>query len=297
MRNLIKPIYGVGISVFAALVLAVQPAFALSAETVRPADIRPIGEVATGPAGWYRTVTGSGYVDATDAKPYNVAGSLEFSVADSGSYAEAALYKKLPSHRLSELASNGLSYATWQTTDSQQAVSLQIGLDLDVTDSDTAWQGRLVYEPYMNTDFYGDTVAKDKWQTWLTTKQDAQWWMTWSAAATASYGPNPCPQSAPCTYSQILQLFPDAGFNSAYANPLVLKAGSGWSSFLGYADVPYVGSTTDMFWDFEPALATPTAKDQCKNEGWSMLVSNDGQPFKNQGQCVSSVAASGRAVR
>lgn len=34
-------------------------------------------------------------------------------------------------------------------------------------------------------------------------------------------------------------------------------------------------------------LNTPTSKDQCKNGGYKDLVDQNGQPFKNQGQCVS----------
>lgn len=32
---------------------------------------------------------------------------------------------------------------------------------------------------------------------------------------------------------------------------------------------------------------TPTSKDQCKKDGWKTLEDANGQPFKNQGQCVS----------
>ncbi len=36
---------------------------------------------------------------------------------------------------------------------------------------------------------------------------------------------------------------------------------------------------------FEPNV--PTSKDQCKKDGWKTLEDANGQPFKNQGQCVS----------
>lgn len=36
---------------------------------------------------------------------------------------------------------------------------------------------------------------------------------------------------------------------------------------------------------FEPNV--PTSKDQCKKDGWQGLEDANGQPFKNQGQCVS----------
>ena len=33
----------------------------------------------------------------------------------------------------------------------------------------------------------------------------------------------------------------------------------------------------------------PTGKDQCKNGGWQNLADDQGEPFPNQGQCVSFV--------
>ena len=33
----------------------------------------------------------------------------------------------------------------------------------------------------------------------------------------------------------------------------------------------------------------PTNKDQCKNGGWQNLADDQGEPFANQGQCVSFV--------
>lgn len=33
--------------------------------------------------------------------------------------------------------------------------------------------------------------------------------------------------------------------------------------------------------------APPTAIQQCMNDGWQTLTSASGQPFKNQGQCIS----------
>jgi hypothetical protein len=41
----------------------------------------------------------------------------------------------------------------------------------------------------------------------------------------------------------------------------------------------------------EPAPATPTTKDQCKNGGWKTFTSPS---FKNQGDCVSFVATHGK---
>jgi hypothetical protein len=306
VRKLTKLISLAAVSI-TALGLAVVPVSAETIpspnqETVRPGDIKPVADALTGQPGWYRTSSGAGATaEPTDSKPYNVNGSLEFNVTDPSSYVEIGLINRLPSHKLADLGETGLSYATWQTTNEPQAVALQVNVDLDVTDTNTAWQGRMVFEPYMNnTDTMGRTIMADTWQSWLTLKESANWWMTWSAAATSQYGANPCPQSAPCTTAEVLAQFPNAGFNAGTGNALTLKTGSGWNDFVGYADVPYVGSTTNTYWDFEPeqvAPNSPTSKEQCKNDGWKSLAAVSGEPFKNQGQCVSSVASAGRSGR
>lgn len=277
---------GIALSVFSASVLiAVLAIFysasAVTQNTVRPSDVRPISEVAAGPTGWYETEVGTGTVELTTDKPANVAGSAEFTVADSGSYAELGLYKNFGTQRLADI--QNISYATWQDVDDTKAVSLQLNLDRNVTDGDTSWQGRLVYEPYMNQAFSTNGVTTPApvtdgvWQTWMVTNPDSQVWMT----ATTN---NPCPQSNPCSYSEFLGIYPNAGFNPGTGSPLILKAGSGWTSFNGYADLVAVG---ENYWDFEPAAPTgPATKEDCFKGGWQTY----GATFKNQGACVSSVA-------
>jgi len=48
--------------------------------------------------------------------------------------------------------------------------------------------------------------------------------------------------------------------------------------------ISYNGST--WTYDFEP-FRGPANKDECKDGGWRGLSDASGQPFKNQGQCVS----------
>jgi hypothetical protein len=277
------------ISAVVVAVAATAQAASVTQKTVRPNDIRPIAEAVSGDPGWYRTVTGTGAAEATSTMPYNNAGSAEFGVGDSASYAELGLYNELSAYKLTELS--GLSYATRQTVDNLKAVSLQLGLDLDTTDTDLSWQGRMVYEPYLNQPYYpaGTGVVDGVWQTWLTLSPGANWWFTWSASATTAHGANPCPQSDPCTTAEILSLFPNAGFNAGFGNPLILKAGSGWSSFAGFADVPTITTAAGdtVYYDFEPVQTTPTeptTKEECFKGGWQ----NFG--FNNQGACVAFVS-------
>lgn len=277
----------------AGLSLLFAPVFALvffsyagatAQTTVRPGDIQPIADILAGPPGWYKEIVGTANAEPTSTTPYNVAGSAEFTVTGPSSSAELGLYKYLPSIALASLPSaSGLSYATRQVADNTKAVSLQINMDADVSDSNTSWQGRLVFEPYLNRDVSGNPVIDGVWQTWPTLRTTAQWWMTWSASLTANYGTNPCPQANPCTVPEIFSLFHNIGFNSGTGNALILKAGSGWTNFTGFADVPAIH---DEYWDFEPATATrPLTKDDCKHGGWM----NYGSTFKNQGLCVSAV--------
>lgn len=255
---------------------------AVTINTVRPADVRPIADVATGPAGWYTETSGIGSVTLNEVNPVNAAGSAEFYVADTTSFAELGLYKHLSAAKLSTITA--LSYATNQIYDNNSAVSLQIGIDLDVTDSNTTAQGRLVYEPAHNTDFYGNPVTDDIWQTWQTLDSEAQWWFTWPSTLNSANGTNPCPRINPCAISDVISLYPNIGFNAGSKNPLILKAGDGLNGFVGYADLP---SINDAIWDFEPASAdpiTPASKDECKDGGWEIF-----NLFKNQGDCISSI--------
>jgi len=44
----------------------------------------------------------------------------------------------------------------------------------------------------------------------------------------------------------------------------------------------------------ETAPPPPTDKEQCKDNGWKTLVDDQGNHFKNQGDCVSYVATKGK---
>ena len=132
-----------------------------------------------------------------------------------------------------------LNYCTYvSAAPGQQAVALQINVDNDVTDADTTWKGRLVFEPLNN-----GTVTSGTWQCWDTLS--GKWW--------ASGGPinTFAPQSSPQTLADILALYPNAGFNSSFGG-LLVKAGSGWSSFKGSADGFKLGiNGSDTIFDFE----------------------------------------------
>ena len=179
-----------------------------------------------------------------------------------------------------------LSYNTYvQQGNNTEAPALQLNIDTDLTDTHSGWQGRLVYEPY-----YTHTVTDGVWQTWNT--QDnakagnvGNWWFS-DAGAAATSG---CTQAKPCTWSEVLTVYPNAGINTTYPG-VVFKAGSNWAvPFTGNVDAFTIGTASDTTtYNFESSLQ-PTSKDDCMNNGWK----NYGV-FKNQGDCVSFVVTKGR---
>lgn len=146
-----------------------------------------------------------------------------------------------------------LQYATYrQTADAGNnlAIALQLNIDYDLTDNATGYQGRLVFEPYQGN---GAGVPQGTWQTW-----DAKTGKWWGTRATVTKGgvsvANPCVQSSPCTWTQLLAAFPDAGIHATYG-AVVLKAGSGWSSFRGNVDYLSIGvDGVTSTYDFELTL-------------------------------------------
>ncbi len=137
-----------------------------------------------------------------------------------------------------------LQYSTYRASvdaGNNLAVALQFDVDYDLTDTYTAWQGRLVYEPYQT---YPGEVTQNTWQTWNTLDTTAKWW------ASKSPGSDYCPQSSPCTISQILGHWPNAGVR--VGGFLWLKAGGPAAGFDGNADNLIVGvNGVNTTFDFE----------------------------------------------
>lgn len=132
-----------------------------------------------------------------------------------------------------------LSYSTYrQSVDSSHvlAIALQFNVDFDLSDASNAWQGRIVFEPYMTA---GNTVPDSTWQSWNTLA--GKWWGTRSTVTVNGVSTtNPCVQSSPCTWAELLQKFPNIGFHRTYGG-IVLKAGSGWLGFRGNVDALTIG--------------------------------------------------------
>ncbi len=147
-------------------------------------------------------------------------------------------------------ALTGLSYSTYRTAGgAAQAIALQLGMDYNLTDADTSFQGRLVYEPST-----AGPVADATWQTWnpLTTG-------TWFATR-APYN-EVCPLGGTCTFAQVLAEWPNAGINaSELLGGVFLKAGGNWAGgFTGSVDaltIATAASSTTFDFNPEPLCTT-----------------------------------------
>jgi hypothetical protein len=138
-----------------------------------------------------------------------------------------------------------LEYQTFRTAPSGGvlAAALQFDIDFSSSDLNTGWQGRLVYEPYLEP----ATVNAGVWQTWHPLA--GRWWFSSFAWAAT------CGMSNPCTWATVLTTYPTASIRGA----TLFKAGSGWASFDGNVDAFTIGvSGTDTTYDFEPETPCTT---------------------------------------
>lgn len=230
----------------------------------------------TSPNGWNfftEVPNGSGGYENGPENPPMGTGSAYLTVNDTG---RQILYT--PNHAgvlLEDITS--LQYSTYGVASGNPTVyaaSLQFDVDYDMNDAITAWQGRLVYEPYMN-----GSVALGEWQTW--NPLQGIWW------ASGVPGNTVCPQNDPCTWSEVLGAFPDAGIRANIGN-VNFKAGGPWlGGYDGNVDAFTIGvNGQNTTYNFE-LVNPPANKDACKKGGWVNLTDQNGDSFKNQGQCVS----------
>jgi hypothetical protein len=294
---------------------------------------------------------GSGMmVDGPGVPPLGT-GSAELTVDSLG---RQILVKAAPGVKLADITD--LSYSTYQQTGTPLLeITLQFNIDADITDANNAFQGRLVYEPYLSSP---NALLTGVWQTWA--PMTGEWWASPNAASPIDEA---CPQSNPCTWAELITAFPNIGIHPTLG-AYILRAGGPWGGgFTGNTDAFTIGfggnTTTYNFDQDEPdtdldgvidtedncplisnpdqsdtdgdgqgdacdtdddnddvtdvtdncplisnpdqtdidqdgigdacdASIQPISKDQCKNGGW-MLFTNPS--YKNQGQCVSSVAS------
>ncbi len=163
-----------------------------------------------------------------------------------------------------------LSYYTKQVSGPVYAdPSYQLLVDLN--GAATGGFTTFVYEPYEN-----GTVVPGTWQQW-----DVDAGQFWSSRTVTD---GTCSVVAGGGGAPFYTL---AGLNAMCPNAVVVgfgvNIGSNNPSYDVYTDgVTFNGSV----YDFE-LYKTPTSQNDCKKDGYKDLRDANGQPFKNQGQCVS----------
>ena len=180
-----------------------------------------------------------------------------------------------------------LSYSTYQPGPTL-AVALQF--DVRYRTTDTAYGGRLVFEPYQN----GAVTVGSGWQSW--SPLAGTWWASKTTAAGtggAQVVPLPagnCAQATPCTWSEINAAFPAA----VVYGRLLLKAGSNWLGFDGNADSLTVGvSGSDTLYDFEPNCSTDCYVRADGNDANTGLADTPGDAKQTIQAAIAQVSAGG----
>jgi hypothetical protein len=200
--------------------------------------------------------------------PHN--GALQLST-DSTTAAKAQ-YMHSANTPLTEV--NQLSYSTKQISGPPEAAaSYQLPVCLGGTNSSGCIGfTTLVYEPYWN-----GTVTPGVWQHW-----DVDQGLFWSSSTFSQGSCNVVKApGGPPTYTL-------AALKTACPDAVVVGFGVNIGSFN-----PNYNVETDLFqfndkiYNFEPYFPTPKDKEACKDNGFQDLTDQNGQPFKNQGQCVS----------
>jgi hypothetical protein len=170
------------------------------------------------------TGTGSGGFEAGPSTPPLGTGSAFLTVDSQGRFA-LGVYNYNGTRADDLLA---LLYGSYQDNNSNTVVapSLQFDVDYDLNDPATAYQGRLVFEPYLSP--AQGAVAQNVWQNW-----DARGGMWYGTRTTVTVNnvsvSQPCQPGTPCTWAQVLTLYPNAGVRNAAGSAVLFKVGGPWS--------------------------------------------------------------------
>lgn len=163
--------------------------------------------------------------------------------------------------------------------------SAYLNFNVDFNGSDT-WQRRLVFVPGDN-----GIVTQNNWKEWDTIRNGTALWRYSGATWPVTGGSGTVPK----TWSQILTDYPIARIRVTDAH-MGIRVGEPYES--GYTEnidsfsfgvSDGQGGENLTIFNFEPN-SSPTSPDQCKGNGWRMFNPPAG-PFKNQGECVSSVVS------
>ncbi|HEV7904764.1 MAG TPA: thrombospondin type 3 repeat-containing protein [Pyrinomonadaceae bacterium] len=233
------------------------------------ADSTPVLVTNANLNGWFffnEGANGSGQFEVGPATPPLGGGSANLIVDATGRHSLGT--QAYAGTRLDQITE--MRYSTFKNTNPDQAVDIgiQFDIDYDSTDALTAYQGRLVFEPYQG----GTNPQQNVWQTWHTLA--GKWWASRTGAPNSgSFGSNGlCPQSAPCTWPQVLANFPNASIHANYGIPgvLLFRAGGPWANgYDGNVDAFTIGvGQSFTTFNFEPDTdldGIPDGADNCPN--------------------------------
>lgn len=142
---------------------------------------------------------------------------------------------------------------------------------VDLNGSATGGFTTFVYEPYQN-----GTVSPGVWQQW-----DVDAGQMWSSR---SFSEGTCVVTAGAGGAPFYSL---STLKTLCPNAVTLAYGVNVGTFNPNYNVETDGVTFNgTTYDFE-LTNVPSSKDECKKDGYKTLTDANGQPFKNQGQCVS----------
>jgi hypothetical protein len=254
------------------------------------ADSTPVLVTNSSLNGWFffnEGANGSGQFELGPATPPLGGGSANLIVDATGRHSLGT--QAYAGTRLDQITE--MRYSTFKNSNPDQAVDigLQFDIDYNSTDANTSYQGRLVFEPYQG----GTNPQQNVWQTWHALA--GKWW----ASRTNATGSNGiCPQSAPCTWPQVLANFPNASIHANYGLPgaLLFRAGGPWANgYDGNVDAFTIGvGQSFTTFNFEPDTdldGIPDATDNCPN------TPNPGQEDDDQngiGNACQSETTGGR---
>jgi len=259
MNNFIKKTFAAASGLAMAVSMYGTTAFAATTVVVTPTNTQGWSEADTRVGGDVNFIT-----DPTSPYP---TGALQLTT-DATTAAKAQYLKgeNLPLASLTELG-----YSTKQVSGPVHAdPSYQLLVDLN--GSGVGGFTTFVYEPYQN-----GVVTPGVWQQW-----DVDAGNMWSSRTFTGVGTCVVVAGAggPPFYNltTLQTVCPDA---------VVLGFGVNVGTFNPSYNVETDGvNFNGTIYDFELAN-TPSNKDECKKNGWEGLTDENGQPFRNQGQCVS----------
>ena len=129
-------------------------------------------------------------------------------------------------------------------------------MDYDRTDASSAFQGRLVFEPYFTSG--GGSIAQNTWYSYDTLA--GKWYGSGTPIVGGSATTQECTQATPCTWNQVLADYPDAGIGTGLNSGILFRVGGAPGiGMTGQVDDFTIGvNSNDKTYDFDPAGAANT---------------------------------------